>query len=75
MSGGLFLSDLNLCVSPGVPSNLKPLVHYTSMDDFSNPNLNQAIPSDNIMVQDSFYHGSVSRNLSFSPSSNHTITW
>ena len=50
MPDEVFLPDSNLCVLPGVPSNLTSLVHYTIMDDFVNPNCNQAISSDDIIV-------------------------
>ena len=58
-----------MCDPPSVPSILTSLVHYTSMDDFDNLNLNQSTPLENIMVQTV-----VSRNLSFDPLSKYTIT-
>ena len=71
---GVSLPASDICVPPGVPSNLTSLVNFTAMDGFAYPTLNYATSSDNIMVQDSFYHGSVSRNLSFVPSSNNSTT-
>ena len=70
---GVSLSTSNHCVPPGITSNLTSLVHYTAMDDFAHSNPNYTTPSNNIMVQDRFCHGSVSRNLSFAPSSKKPI--
>ena len=74
LSDGICTLDSNLCVPLGVLSNLTSLVHYIAMDGFANSNPNQVTSSNNIMLQDSFYHGSVSRNLSFGPSSKNTVT-
>ena len=74
LSDGVSISGFNLCVSPGVSFNLTSLVQYTTMDVFANQNINQTTPSDNIAVQRSFYHGSVSRYLSIATTSKHTVT-
>ena len=71
---GVSLPASNLCVLPGVPSNLTPLVHYTTMDEFSHLTPNHATHSDNIIVHSRFCHGSVSRNFSFAPSSENPVT-
>ena len=68
------LLALEFCVPHGVPSNLTSLVNYTAMDGLARPTPNHATPSDNIMVQDSFCHGSVSRNYFFAPSSKTSTT-
>ena len=70
---GVSLSASNQCVPPGVTSNLTLPVHYTAMDDFAHSNPNHATPSDKIMVQDRFCHGSVPCNLVFAPSSKDPI--
>lgn len=71
---GVSLPASNLCVLPGVPSNLTPLVHYTTMDGFSHLTPNHATHSDNIIVHSRFCHGNVSRNFSFAPSSENPVT-
>ena len=71
---GVSLPASDIYVPLSVPSNLASLVNFTAMDGFAYPTLNHATPSDNIMVHDSVYHGSVSRNLSFVPSSNNSTT-
>ena len=71
---GVSLPASNLCVPPGVPSNLTPLVHHTTIDGFSHLIPNHATPSKHIIVHSRICHGSVSRNLSFSPSSKNPVT-
>ena len=41
---GVSLTESNLCVSPGVLSNITSLVLYTDMDDFANTSPNQTTP-------------------------------
>jgi len=74
LSDGVYLPASNLCVPPGIPSNLISLVHYTAIDGFAHSTPNHATPSDNIMVQDKFWHGSISRNSSFAPSTKNPVT-
>lgn len=67
---GVSLPALNNYVLPG---NLTSLVQYTVMDNFAHSALNHATSSNNIMAQDRFCHGSVSRNLCIAPSSKNLV--
>ena len=75
MPDGVSLPASNRCVPPGVSSNLKSLGHNTTIDCFAHSIPNHATLYDDIVVQEKLFHSSVSRNLSFDPSSNNTVVW
>ena len=71
---GVSLLASNHCVPPSISSNITSLVYYTAMDGFVHSIPNHATPSNDIMVHDSFCHGSVSRYLSFAPLYKNPVT-
>ena len=61
---GVSFSDSKLSIPRGIPSNLNALIQYTAMDGDTVSTTSKATPSDDIVVYDNFFQGTVSRTLS-----------
>ena len=59
---------------PGITSNLTSRIKYTAVDGVPS-SVCYSIPSENLVVYDKFFRGSISLTLSNAPSSNSTTLW
>ena len=72
---GISLDDTTLIFLPlGVTSNISSRIQYTAMDAVLS-SVFDSTPSNNLVVHDEFFQGSVSRTLSYTPFSNSTTSW
>ena len=62
-------SDSKRLIPYRIPSNLNALIQYTTMDGDPASTTSKATPSDDIVVHDSFFQGTVYRTLSLATAS------
>jgi len=61
---GVSFPDSKVSISRGIPSKLNALIRYTAMDGDTASITSKTTPSDDVVVHNSFFQGTVSRILS-----------